>query len=150
MIMSNETIYPTLFSSYNIGNLTIPNRIVMAPMTRSQSPDNIPSPEVAQYYRRRVEGGVGIIITECTFIDHPVANGFAEVPAFHGETALNGWKRVVKEVHDTGGLIMPQIWHARPSRLAGIAPNASMHGVGPIDVIENDVQTVTGISASEP
>ena len=58
------TNYPALFSSFTLNGLDIPNRIVMAPMTRSFSPGGHPTEDVAAYYRRRAEGGVGLIITE--------------------------------------------------------------------------------------
>jgi len=55
-----------LFSPYSLGSMTLANRVVMAPMTRNMSPENIPSDDVVEYYRRRAEGGVGLIITEGT------------------------------------------------------------------------------------
>jgi len=101
----------TLFRPFQLKGLTLPNRIVMAPMTRSHSPGGIPGPNVAAYYRRRAEGGVGLIVTEGTFINDPVAGFDANVPRFHGEEALAGWGRVAEAVHAAGGLIFPQLWH---------------------------------------
>jgi 2,4-dienoyl-CoA reductase-like NADH-dependent reductase (Old Yellow Enzyme family) len=100
-----------LFRPLSLKNLTLPNRIVMAPMTRSKSPGNIPGPEVAAYYRRRAEGGVGLIVTEGTYVQHPGAGAYPDVPHFYGEESLAGWKRVVDEVHQAGGKIFPQLWH---------------------------------------
>jgi 2,4-dienoyl-CoA reductase-like NADH-dependent reductase (Old Yellow Enzyme family) len=100
-----------LFEPFHIKNLTLANRIVMAPMTRSKSPGHVPGPDVAAYYRRRAEGGVGLIITEGTYPPHPGAGVDPNVPNFHGEQALAGWKRVAGEVHQAGGKIMPQLWH---------------------------------------
>jgi 2,4-dienoyl-CoA reductase-like NADH-dependent reductase (Old Yellow Enzyme family) len=100
-----------LFSPLTIKGLTLPNRIVMAPMTRAGSPDGVPGPDVAAYYRRRAEGGVGLIVTEGTWIPHPSAGFMAGVPRFYGDDALEGWRRVVREVHAAGGRIMPQLWH---------------------------------------
>ena len=100
-----------LFQPANIGALTVKNRIVMAPMTRSLSPDGVPGPGVAAYYRRRAEGGVGLIVTEGTWVPHWSASDDPAAPRFYGEDALSGWKRVVDEVHAAGGLIMPQLWH---------------------------------------
>ncbi|PGK86783.1 12-oxophytodienoate reductase, partial [Bacillus thuringiensis] len=62
-----------MFESFNLGNLTLSNRVVMAPMTRKCSPNGVPGPDVAAYYKRRAENGVGLIITEGTVINHPVA-----------------------------------------------------------------------------
>ena len=118
--MSNNEI---LFQPFSFGRTTIPNRIVMAPMTRSKSPGNIPGADVAAYYRRRAEGGVGLIITEGTAPDFKGAHGYPDVPNFYGELALAGWKRVVDEVHAAGGHIIPQIWHVGSIRRAGFGPD---------------------------
>ena len=111
--MSNLTESRTaiLFKLFVLKNLVLPNRIVMAPMTRSKSPDGIPGPDVAAYYRRRAEGGVGLIVTEGTYVPVPTAGFYPGVPHFYGEQALAGWKRVVEEVHQVGGKIFPQLWH---------------------------------------
>ncbi|SEK31016.1 NADH:flavin oxidoreductase / NADH oxidase family protein [Paenibacillus sp. OK003] len=60
-----------LFKPFTSDKLTLSNRIVMAPMTRGFSPEGVPGPEVVEYYRRRAAGGVGLIITEGTGINHP-------------------------------------------------------------------------------
>lgn len=101
----------SLFQPFALGSLMLKNRIVMAPMTRGFSPDGIPGQDVAAYYRRRAEGGVGLIITEGTWIPHPTASDNPRVPNFYGHEALVGWQRVVDEVHAVGGRIMPQLWH---------------------------------------
>jgi 2,4-dienoyl-CoA reductase-like NADH-dependent reductase (Old Yellow Enzyme family) len=118
--MSNliESHAAPLFQPFRIKNLILSNRIVMAPMTRSKSPGGIPGPEVAAYYRRRAEGGVGLIITEGTYVPHPAAGVYPDVPHFYGEQPLAGWKRVVEEVHQAGGKIFPQLWHV------GLAPGS--------------------------
>lgn len=100
-----------LFQPFSLPNLSLPNRIVMAPMTRSFSPGGIPGDDVADYYRRRAEGGVGLIITEGTGIDRPGSTNDSAVPRFHGEEALAGWAEVVTAVHAAGGKIAPQLWH---------------------------------------
>ena len=105
-----------LFSPCRLNALTLPNRVVMAPMTRSFSPDGVPTAEVAAYYRRRAEKGVGLIITEGTGVDRPASVNEPGVPRFHGETELAGWKRVVNEVHAAGGCIAPQLWHVGQKR----------------------------------
>ena len=66
-----------LFDPFSLKSLSIDNRIVMAPMTRNQSPDNIPSEASAEYYRRRAAGGVGLIITEGTCPNHIAASGLS-------------------------------------------------------------------------
>lgn len=107
-----------LFRPFTIKNLTLPNRIVMAPMTRSFSPGGVPTDDVAAYYRRRAEGGVGLIVTEGTVVERPAARNDAKVPVFHGQ-ALPAWREVVDQVHSVGGLIAPQIWHVGSARGQG-------------------------------
>ncbi len=94
-----------LFTPFSIKGLTLPNRIVMAPMTRSFSPSGVPGEDVAAYYRRRAEGVVGLIITEGTYPPDPAAGFDPKVPQLYGEAALNGWRRVVDQVHAAGGHI---------------------------------------------
>jgi 2,4-dienoyl-CoA reductase-like NADH-dependent reductase (Old Yellow Enzyme family) len=100
-----------LFKPYRLKALHLPNRVVMAPMTRSFSPGGVPTAEVAGYYRRRAENGVGLIITEGTGVARLAALNEPDMPRFHGEAALAGWKRVVDEVHAAGGRIAPQLVH---------------------------------------
>ena len=107
-----------LFRPFQVKSLKLPNRIVMAPMTRSFSPGGVPTSDVAAYYRRRAEGGVGLIVTEGTVVERPAARNDARVPVFHGE-GLPEWKKVVEQVHAAGGLIAPQIWHVGSARGQG-------------------------------
>lgn len=101
----------SLLKSFYLNSLELSNRIVMAPMTRNLSKEHVPGPDVAQYYRRRAQGGVGLIITEGTVIGHKASNGYPDVPNFYGDRALEGWRHVVNEVHAAGGKIFPQLWH---------------------------------------
>jgi 2,4-dienoyl-CoA reductase-like NADH-dependent reductase (Old Yellow Enzyme family) len=101
----------TLFSPFTLNGLTLPNRIVMAPMTRNFSPRGVPGPDVVAYYRRRAEGGAGLILTEGTSPDHPQAANMPQIPHLYGAGALAGWGRVVEGVHAAGGRIFSQIWH---------------------------------------
>lgn len=123
--------YPALFSPFRIKNLELPNRVVMAPMTRSFSPEGMPDADVAAYYRRRAEGGVGLIFTEGTTIDHASASNDSKIPNFHTPAALQGWQRVADEVHEAGGLIMPQLWHQGAMRPKETGPNPDAATVSP-------------------
>lgn len=96
-----------LFQPFTLGALELPTRVVMAPMTRTFCPGGIPHDGVIEYYRRRAAAGVGLIITEGTTVGHKAANGYPNVPRFHGQEALQGWKRVVDAVHGAGGRIVP-------------------------------------------
>lgn len=123
-----------LFRPWRFGKLELRNRVVMAPMTRGQSPGQVPGENVAAYYRRRAEGGVGLIITEGTLVGHKAANGYPDVPLFDGEAPLAGWKRVVDEVHAAGGTIIPQLWHCGSIRQTGVKPDPEVPGYGPSPV----------------
>lgn len=127
--MATQT--PTLFSSFAAGGLQLDNRIVMAPMTRQFSPNGVPTQDVAGYYKRRAQGGTGLIITEGTTVNDEVATMDANIPQFHGDAALAGWKHVVDEVHSAGGKIMPQLWHVGMARVAEKAPFPEMPSAGP-------------------
>lgn len=105
-----------LFEPFKVRSLTLKNRFVMAPMTRSRSPDGIPTQAVADYYRRRAEANVGLILTEGTVVNRPSAKNDPGVPHFYGDEALAGWQRVAEAVHAAGGKIAPQIWHVGPRR----------------------------------
>jgi 2,4-dienoyl-CoA reductase-like NADH-dependent reductase (Old Yellow Enzyme family) len=107
-----------LFTPFTLNNLVVPNRIAMAPMTRNLSPDRVPGDDVAEYYRRRAAGGVGLIITEGVSLANPASAGYADVPRLSGEASLAGWKNVVDRVHGEGGTIMPQLWHVGGTRMA--------------------------------
>ncbi|PKQ09107.1 MAG: 12-oxophytodienoate reductase [Alphaproteobacteria bacterium HGW-Alphaproteobacteria-12] len=124
-----------LFEPFILNGLELPNRVVMAPMTRSKSPAGIPGPEVAAYYRRRAEAECGLIITEGTTVNSPVATADPNVPQFWGDEALKGWKRVVEEVHAVGGKIMPQIWHVGMTRNPEKATNPDMPSHGPSGLV---------------
>jgi 2,4-dienoyl-CoA reductase-like NADH-dependent reductase (Old Yellow Enzyme family) len=103
--------YAALLQPFTLRGAQLPNRVVMSPMSRYFSPDGVAGEDVAAYYRRRAEGGVGLIITEGTAIPHPVAVDHPDVPHLHGEAALSGWTAAVTAVHEAGGLIWPQLWH---------------------------------------
>lgn len=100
-----------LFTPFTCKQLNLKNRIVMAPMTRSFSPRGIPGPNVVEYYRKRAEGGAGLLITEGTYIGDPCTYADPSVPHFSGSEPLAAWRAVVEAVHAAGARIMPQLWH---------------------------------------
>ncbi|MEQ9901490.1 NADH:flavin oxidoreductase [Pectobacterium punjabense] len=124
-----------LFSPFTVKGLTLPNRIVMAPMTRGMAEEGVPGLANAEYYRRRAEGGVGLILTEGTVVDRPASRNMPGIPFFHGEAALAGWDAVAKVVHAAGGRIGPQIWHTGSTHGRGWEPDAPVESpsglVGP-------------------
>ncbi|MFI9565234.1 NADH:flavin oxidoreductase [Streptomyces rishiriensis] len=115
----------------SINGLTVPNRIAMAPMTRMFSPDGIPGEDVVSYYGRRAAAGVGLIVTEGTYVGHESAGQSDRVPRFHGEEQLAGWAKVAEAVHAGGGTIVPQLWHIGMVRKQGEPPFADAPAVGP-------------------
>jgi 2,4-dienoyl-CoA reductase-like NADH-dependent reductase (Old Yellow Enzyme family) len=121
----------SLFKPFSLKSLSLKNRIAMAPMTRNFSPEGIPTEDVAGYYKRRAEGGTGLIITEGTTINDPVATMDAKIPKIHGKQSLAGWEKVVKEVHAVGGKIMPQLWHVGMARNPQKAPFPELPSAGP-------------------
>ncbi|MGQ9425808.1 NADH:flavin oxidoreductase [Gilvimarinus sp. F26214L] len=123
-----------LFKPFEHPKLTLKNRVVMAPMTRSFSPNGVPGDDVVEYYRKRAAGGTGLIVTEGTVIDHPAATDDVKVPFFYGDASLAGWKKVLDAVHAEGGKMVPQIWHVGSTRRPGTgpfpdAPSASPSGL---------------------
>jgi 2,4-dienoyl-CoA reductase-like NADH-dependent reductase (Old Yellow Enzyme family) len=100
-----------LFEPVQVGSLRLKNRIVMPPMTRTMSPGGVPGTANAAYYRRRAKGGVGLVITEGTWVPHEAAANEDDVPRMYGDDALQGWAKVVREVHAEGATIFSQLWH---------------------------------------
>lgn len=121
----------TLFTPFTCRGLTLPNRICMAPMTRSFSPDGVPGSDVAAYYERRAANNVGLIITEGTVTDRAGSANDANYPKFHGEAPLQGWQSVADHVHRAGGKIAPQLWHVGMVRKPGTGHNPDAHSDSP-------------------
>lgn len=112
-----------LFAPFTCRGMTVPNRIAMAPMTRSFSPGGVPGKDVAEYYARRAAADVGLLITEGTTVERGGASNDPKVPNFHEEASLAGWRRVVEAVHAEKGKIAPQLWHVGMMRKPGTGPD---------------------------
>jgi len=120
---------PSLFDPIQLGDLHLPNRIFMAPLTRLRgTPDHIPTPIMIEYYTQRA--GAGLIISEGTPVD-PMGVGYANVPGIWSKEQVEAWKPVTAAVHNAGGRIFAQIWHvgriSDPAFLNGqlpVAPSA--------------------------
>lgn len=144
----------SLFSPFALNHLKLRNRFVMAPMTRKRSPNGTPDEAVATYYKMRGEGGIGLIFTEGTFVDHPSAQAYAppsyeNIPTFHGDAALRGWEKVRKTVHATGAKIIPQLWHVGDVRRLGMEPFPQIPGFGPVDIEEFGNRTVKAMTPED-
>lgn len=120
------TATDVLFQPFTSSKLALPNRIVMAPMTRNMAPEGVPGRKNAEYYRRRAAGGVGLILSEGTVVDRPASRNMPHIPLFHSEQPLGGWGQVIAAVHEAGGKMGPQIWHTGGVRSSdpGFAPGA--------------------------
>lgn len=140
-----------LFEPIKLGSLNLRNRVVMAPMTRTFSPEGIPNDLVVAYYERRAKNDVGLIITEGTCVGHKAATGHANVPYIYGEKPLAGWKKVVDAVHAAGGKIMPQIWHVGAIRQADkeAGPDVSVPGYSPSGLVMKGKETGVAMSAED-
>jgi N-ethylmaleimide reductase len=105
-VMSNQL----LFTPYRMGDLDLPNRIVMAPLTRmrAQSHDHVPTTLQAEYYAQRASAG--LIIAEATAIS-PEGFGWADTPGLWTKGQVRGWRRVTDAVHAAGGRMIAQLWH---------------------------------------
>jgi 2,4-dienoyl-CoA reductase-like NADH-dependent reductase (Old Yellow Enzyme family) len=118
---------PTLFDPLKLGALTLPNRIIMAPLTRSRAtPDGrVPTQLQADYYRQRASAG--LIISEATSVS-AMGVGYAATPGIWSDEQTQGWKTVTKAVHDAGGRMVLQLWHvgriSAPLFLNGAQPEA--------------------------
>lgn len=119
-----------LLQPLTLGTLTLPNRVVMAPLTRNRAADgNVPGPLAAQYYTQRAS--VGLIISEATQVS-PMGQGYIATPGIHSEAQIVGWRRVTNAVHAAGGRIFAQLWHVGriahtsllPDAQAPVAPSA--------------------------
>jgi len=125
-----------LFSPYKLGDLELPNRMVMAPLTRNRAGDgNVPGQLNATYYTQRVSAG--LIIAEATQVS-PEGLGYPATPGIHSPAQVAGWKLVTDAVHQHGGRIFLQLWHVgrishpdlQPGGALPVAPSAIAPTVG--------------------
>ncbi|MGV6871530.1 alkene reductase [Pseudochelatococcus sp. B33] len=119
----------TLFDPVTVGDLTLPNRIALAPLTRNRSPGAVPTDLSVLYYTQRATAG--LLITEATAITQQ-GQGYADVPGLYAPEQLQGWRKVTDAVHAAGGHIFVQLWHVgrishnslQPGGQAPVAPSA--------------------------
>jgi 2,4-dienoyl-CoA reductase-like NADH-dependent reductase (Old Yellow Enzyme family) len=117
---------PTLLDPIQIGDLKLPNRVIMAPLTRARAIDRrIPNDLMVEYYRQRASAGM--ILTEATSVS-PMGVGYANTPGIWSDEQVDGWTRITTAVHEVGGRILLQLWHvgriSDPSFLDGQPPLA--------------------------
>ena len=119
----------TLFSPCRVGAWDLPNRVVMAPLTRNRAPGALPTALMAHYYRQRASAG--LIVSEATAISQQ-GQGYADVPSLYTADQVAAWRQVTDAVHAEGGRIVVQLWHVgrvshtelQPGGAAPVAPSA--------------------------
>ncbi|MFN6566616.1 alkene reductase [Dendronalium sp. ChiSLP03b] len=113
-----------LFSPYQLGNLELPNRIIMAPLTRNRAEQgNVPHQLNATYYAQRASAG--LIIAEATQVT-PQGQGYPYTPGIHSPEQVAGWKLVTDTVHQQGGRIFLQLWHVGRISHPDLQPNGEL------------------------
>jgi len=120
----------SLFSPISLGDMSLANRIIMAPLTRNRAGDgNVPQNMNVEYYRQRA--GAGLIISEGSQIS-ATGVGYPGTPGIYSNLQVEGWKRITHAVHDAGGRIFIQLWHTgrishsslQPGHILPVAPSA--------------------------
>lgn len=138
----------TLFTSIKVGDLELPNRVIMAPLTRSRAVGGgrVPNALMAEYYVQRASAG--LILSEATAVT-PQGVGYADTPGIWSDEQVAGWKVVTDAVHKAGGLIFMQLWHvgriSHPLFLNGelpVAPSA-VAPKGHVSIVRPQVEYVT-------
>lgn len=112
-----------LLEPYHLGPITMPNRMVMCPLTRNRAPGGIPNALMAQYYTQRATAG--LIITEGTQVS-PLGQGYQDTPGIYTDAQRDGWRNVTDAVHHAGGRIFAQLWHV------GRVSHSYYHGQQPV------------------
>ena len=119
-----------LFEPYRLGPITLPNRLVMAPLTRNRAVAGfVPSPLAIEYYAQRVSAG--LLVTEATQISQQ-GQGYQDTPGIYSREQVAGWRKITTRVHERGGRIFLQLWHVgrvshtslQPGNGAPVAPSA--------------------------
>src|SRR5882757_1009151 len=124
---------PSLFTPYRVRNIILKNRFVVPGMQRGVSDRGMPTAALAAYYRRFIEGGFALVMSESCAIDHPVASAKTSVLRMNADTTP-GWRRCVDEVREVGGHILIQLWHegamreCQDSALPSLSPSGLQTG----------------------
>ncbi len=138
-----------LLTPVQVGSYTLPNRMVMAPLTRNRAGEgNVPRALNAEYYRQRASAG--LIISEATQVS-PQGIGYPHTPGIHTAEQVEGWKLVTEAVHGAGGRIFLQLWHVgrishpsfQPNGALPVAPSAVIPSSGTVMTYEGEKDYVT-------
>lgn len=153
--MNHDTQQDALFTPVSFGALTLPNRIVMPPMTRSRAsqPGDVPNALMAEYYAQRATAG--LIVSEGTFVS-PLGKGYAWTPGIYSPEQLQGWRLITDAVHRAGGRIFAQLWHvgrvSHVDLLGGASPvsASAIQAVGVKVIVSGDNGAANFVQSSTP
>ena len=116
---------PILFTPLQAGAFHLPNRIVMAPLTRCRSSEGrVPNDLMAVYYRQRASAG--LILSEATSVD-PMGVGYPDTPGIWSDAQVEGWKKITRAVQGEGGRILLQLWH-----VGRVSDSSYLNGAQPV------------------
>ena len=139
MLLSSRHMSDPLFQPLQAGAFELPNRIVMAPLTRCRASEGrVPNLMMAEYYKQRA--AFGLILTEATSVS-PMGVGYPDTPGIWSDEQVEGWKLVTKAVHEAGGRILLQLWHvgriSDPLYLNGELPvsASAVHPAGHVSLV---------------
>lgn len=128
---------PSLFDPIQVGDISLSNRIVMAPLTRNRAVEGQkPGPMIVEYYRQRATAG--LIITEASQIS-PMAQGYLDTPGIHSPDQVAAWRQVTDAVHAEGGRIVIQLWHVGRISHASLLPG----GAAPVSSTDRPSNAMT-------
>lgn len=134
-----------LLTPYKMGKFNLSHRVVLAPLTRNRSYNNIPQPHAILYYSQRTTNG-GLLITEATGVSN-TAQGYPETPGIWTKEHVEAWKPIVDAVHNKGGIFFCQIWHVGRVSSYAFQPN----GQAPISCTDKGVTPgLDGVDWSPP
>ena len=135
-----STAENALFNPVQLGDIELPNRFVMAPLTRTRAPNHQPNALMAEYYAQRAS--TGLLISECTMVTEGTSS-FGDDPGVYTQEQIEGWKLTTEAVHNVGGRIFMQVWHA--GRAAHPLLNGGKDAVAPSAIaIEGETHTPEG------
>lgn len=150
------TDFSGLFTPFQLGKFTLPNRFMFPPMGLEVCEGGVPSDAAAEYYARRAVGGASLVVTEGVYIDHPSSGDNPLLGRFHGEDAFDGWRNVAAKVHAAGAICVPELWHvglifSGVAKLAGeeLAFRPELGQVSPSGFIAPDQQVCDGMTQAE-
>ncbi|MGD9510523.1 MAG: alkene reductase [Geminicoccaceae bacterium] len=132
-----------LFSPIRLGAIAAPNRVLMAPMTRSRAQrDGVPGSLAPLYYAQRASAG--LIVTEATQVT-PAGQGYIQTPGIHSEDQVQGWRRVTQAVHAAGGRIFLQLWHVGRVSHESFQPGGGLPVSASAVALEGEAWTYDGM-----